>query len=587
MPKKLTPAEKSSKLYQKESKALLANEKLNYQSFSKKPVSSSVASDSSYYQQQKEFQDSTPKYYNDFEQYIRPPEPELITPDLKKVISSAQVEKLDREKVNLTKKINDTNQKIRKNKQEEANIVLFYNSGSVKKDTYEKKLAQVTKQFQELETLNRSLEEKITKIDSMVQTRERDINENERLIKETNQKNKDLIKGYKEELQLINQVHFPDYNENESDLSFFNRLKQEAHKKVSDAEVNKLKFYSIKKFNEKMREVVRDLSVIEQVSNALGYEDRLAILKKFPLFKKMFTEVFGSMDTLSPFVTAKDILEVCHYFIMKNSSTPEIHTLYPQENPFNQTAQEENPLYETAQYYSLDNAETHRQIVKEISKKYEGLRSTEKVRQRLSEFQNPTNKYYDDFKSIDPEDQKGNKKTKPQILNQVATAINKIPGRQDSVGFGLVSNLPEKAPFGATLILLKKLYYKNILSVKSHNGYQIQGFRSAKVSDNFVSLLMKMMQGKFPTPRDINALGPTEKELFERLVHISGIKLKGLDRNSSVDKLKTRLSIIEGEVQAGNDSPLLKSELSTIVHSLCDFGVINKSQLKNYISQFK
>jgi hypothetical protein len=143
-------------------------EKLNYEVF---PRGSNKTSgdEQSYYQQQKEFQDNSPKYYNDFEQYIRPPEPELLVPVIKKILSNTQVQKMRKEKLIISKKIQDTLKKFQRNKQEEANLVSFYNSGSMNESTYKNKSSKVKKEFQELETMNKSFEEQLQKIDSMIE----------------------------------------------------------------------------------------------------------------------------------------------------------------------------------------------------------------------------------------------------------------------------------------------------------------------------------------------------------------------------------------------------------------------------------
>ena len=45
--------------------------------------------------------------------------------------------------------------------------------------------------------------------------------------------------------------------------------------------------------------------------------------------------------------------------------------------------------------------------------------------------------------------------------------------------------------------------------------------------------------------------------------------------------------IIEGEIEIGNNSPLLLKEIYAILHSLKDMGIISIRQVKDYLSQFE
>ena len=46
------------------------------------------------------------------------------------------------------------------------------------------------------------------------------------------------------------------------------------------------------------------------------------------------------------------------------------------------------------------------------------------------------------------------------------------------------------------------------------------------------------------------------------------------------------MKLIEGEIIAGNNSPLLLKELYGIVHSLKDFGILSQKDIKSYLAQF-
>ncbi len=61
--------------------------------------------------------------------------------------------------------------------------------------------------------------------------------------------------------------------------------------------------------------------------------------------------------------------------------------------------------------------------------------------------------------------------------------------------------LPEYAYFGDIVIMLSKLYYDNLLSVKMKSGRAVEGFRNAKVSDFFADIIMDMYAN-----RDVSTL---------------------------------------------------------------------------------
>ena len=174
------------------------------------------------------------------------------------------------------------------------------------------------------------------------------------------------------------------------------------------------------------------------------------------------------------------------------------------------------------------------------------------------------------------------------IAKQVDRKIIVNNKTNDIVGFGIkTEEIPEKVTFGKLVLLLKKLYYKNILAVKHHNMISIVGLKNTKVSDKLVKILMGMVEGSHPQAFELNALSINEKQLYDRLIQLAGLnKMIPHSTEKTVTDLKTRMKLIEGEITAGNNSPLLLQELYVIVHSLKDFGVLKNKDIKNYLSQF-
>jgi len=80
-------------------------------------------------------------------------------------------------------------------------------------------------------------------------------------------------------------------------------------------------------------------------------------------------------------------------------------------------------------------------------------------------------------------------------------------------GYGL-NKIPETAQFGKNIILLKKLYYNNILSIKDRNLHNIEGLKNVPVSDNLVKIIMDIVTKQKPSIYNINKLKSDEKELY-------------------------------------------------------------------------
>lgn len=157
-------------------------------------------------------------------------------------------------------------------------------------------------------------------------------------------------------------------------------------------------------------------------------------------------------------------------------------------------------------------------------------------------------------------------------------------------GFGL-NKIPETATFGKNIILLKKLYYNNILSIKDRNLHNIEGIKNVPVSDNFVKIIMDIVTKQKPSLYNINKLSSDEKELYNILLLISGIhkniKINDKEKTQQINNLKNRLEVAEGEIKAGNDNPVILSELQEIIYKLYHLNAVSLYNARNYLKQFK
>jgi hypothetical protein len=59
-----------------------------------------------------------------------------------------------------------------------------------------------------------------------------------------------------------------------------------------------------------------------------------------------------------------------------------------------------------------------------------------------------------------------------------------------TVGWGMKSDdVPKHAHFGKNIILLNKLYFQNVLSIKDKKMHSVENFPNVKVSDKLTDIL--------------------------------------------------------------------------------------------------
>jgi hypothetical protein len=154
------------------------------------------------------------------------------------------------------------------------------------------------------------------------------------------------------------------------------------------------------------------------------------------------------------------------------------------------------------------------------------------------------------------------------------------------IGYGLkTESIPDICHFGKNIILLKKLYYNNILSVKNKKMHAIEYFTNVKVSDNFVDVILQMCKNSKP---NINNLTPDEKQLLDTLLHVCGIKssANSSKKDDVVNELKNKFKLAEGQLRAGNNNPLVIKELKDILKKLTLYNVVTLKNSKDYLKQF-
>jgi hypothetical protein len=98
----------------------------------------------------------------------------------------------------------------------------------------------------------------------------------------------------------------------------------------------------------------------------------------------------------------------------------------------------------------------------------------------------------------------------------------------NTYGWGLNRDeaIPKHIKFGNNILLLNKLYHKNILSLKTPTLHAIEYFPNTNVSDAFVEIIMKISNNEQPTNVLLNSLKNEEKELLDTILYVSGLHKK-------------------------------------------------------------
>jgi hypothetical protein len=184
------------------------------------------------------------------------------------------------------------------------------------------------------------------------------------------------------------------------------------------------------------------------------------------------------------------------------------------------------------------------------------------------------------------------KKTLP-----VVQAKNVIVGAVTMVGAGLLPNkevITKHANFGKNIILLDKLYYKNVLSIKDKRMHSVEHLPNIKVSDTLADIIISMCKNEHPTKQTLDTLNLDERKLFDLLLYVSGLrksrhvnKIENASaKDANIKELKKRFKTVEAEIQAGNNNPVVKAELKEIVNKLVLYHVISQNNGKKYLQQY-
>jgi len=437
--------------------------------------------------------------------------------------------------------------------------------------------------------------------------------ENQAKISSVKKINSERVKSYQETLNLMNRGAFQqDQMPDESEEDYLSRLQQNAEQEYIDETKFEAEMDIKKKFKEALKKLIRDDIKIEQVANSIRTNEigiKNNILKKFSLFKKKFTDLYGINNPSVEVIDIKNFIdaftqslkgnETLLDFIAPNLEEREIEygvevaekdpsKVHIMTNPAN-----DRKLYWRLAEYTDDYFNVIIEAIYSLTGKRESytIYSARKDGKRIRDatgFTTANIKQHFENKPIEKMLDKAIERSSEEDEDfELAKEPTDI-ANDYIIGWGIKEQeIPDMVQFGKVKIALNKLFFKNILSVRHNNLGRIAGFPNVKVSDDFVAIIMKLSKGDKIIKQEIDSLQKSEQILYDSLLSLANLNKKiPNNQNNTIQELKNRMDTITGLMEAGNDNKLLVKELYQIVHSLKSFGVITNGEANKYLSQF-
>lgn len=431
---------------------------------------------------------------------------------------------------------------------------------------------------------------------------------NDAEVAKVKQINKERIKAYQENLNLMNKGAFQqDQMPNETEEDYLERLQANAEEEYIIETQYEANMEIKRKFKEALKKLIRDDAKIEQVANSIkdiDIEIKNEILKKFPLFKRKFIEIYGLNN---PSVEANDIKTFIDAFIKSSKGEDSLlNYLERKETEYSVEKAEQdkskvliitNPLnkrklyWRLGRYYDDDGEEINIALwsisgKRETYDEYLPRRDNKTIKKETG----ITAEYLKQYFENKPPSVMLMGRIEPSGEYDLDFPIAKEPIGENEfkIGWGIKEEeIPELVDFGKIKLALNKLFYKNILSVRHNNTGRIAGFPNVKVSDALVNIIMKIAKGEKVLKQEIDSLQKTEQILYDKLLSLANLHKKNPNnREETIKSLKERMELISGSIDAGNDNEALVKELYGIVKALKSFGVITNKEAIKYLSQF-
>ena len=453
------------------------------------------------------------------------------------------------------------------------------------------------------------------------------INENKAIEIQQIKDNKENLLKYQQELKILNtgRMNFLEREPNESEAEFLTRMKNiEVERYDTNLNQEKAKLEQVVRLKLNLTNIIRKDEIIENIVKSFTGDQIFLINKNFAGIQQHFIDNFGFDN---PNLTTNDIVDEIVNILDKILNPP---TAYEIQSETTTTAPAKNiqtvhikdasgtdiPTdfeagIDDGNTYLINNTSTNKHIFFKIGQKAKNVvfystnlnskGSFMAVRERAPPREETLNYLLFEYLGID-------KKVLDKIfkghqnINGIYEVLETDYGLQPITdiktyklqtrrvfGWGIShpdEEIPTYAKFGNLIILLNKLFYKNILSLKTKAGHTIDGLKNTKVSDTLVEIIMKMYREE-NVDSLIKNLNSNETHLYNSILYMAGLHKKFHSKhNETLADLKERFRICEGEILSGNNNPEVFKELKEILLKLHHLNAISIHAIRKYLKQF-
>jgi hypothetical protein len=135
------------------------------------------------------------------------------------------------------------------------------------------------------------------------------------------------------------------------------------------------------------------------------------------------------------------------------------------------------------------------------------------------------------------------------------------------------------------MISPKELYFRNKLVIADKKGKGIGGFITRKLSPHMVSIFSSILKDEQPT--ELLKMSPDEIVFYNAYLRKALLHKKFPTHDNQIPELKRRMTILEAQIDAGNDNKKVVDELCQIATYLQAYNAISKADLNEYIKSLK
>ena len=432
-----------------------------------------------------------------------------------------------------------------------------------------RKMKELEHEIKLLKSTVEGAEGRIEHITRLIETDERDAADNEAERVEITKSNRDLLRKKSEELMLLNRGHLNlVLQPGESNEEFTQRLIEVGQAEYDDQSVqDAAERRQLQKFKDNMKEITRNSILVENIIKSSPPEMLYNYNQYWSTIKTEYVKVYGKA------IFKEDdydkIIQIFNNIIDKNQLLHKPAAFEGQAAFEEPQKQSFNPLWvEQRTLLGSDPNNAWRMKASDLKIKYG------------ADYKHAYGKKI------------GSAGSKERILEQLYNAniisapdeFIEPPAFPQLSGTGLPKELPKLKALGKIAINPYQLFYRNTLIISTHKGTHLVGYKNRIVSDAFVHILMKLLEGHHPTHHEISQLDLREKQIYDNLIHLAHLhKTVENDIGHTREAMKKRFELLTGEIQAGNTNRALKTELKELLHQMAHGGMISHPQAYQFI----